>query len=94
MKQVLLAGMIAFAPAVVAAEESDFDRGMGLLEEGTKLFFQGLIAEIGPRMDELEDALDNLSGYHAPEILPNGDIIIRRKQPVERDALQDGEIEL
>ena len=36
----------------------------------------------------------DLSAYHAPEVLPNGDIIIRRKTPQETEPLPEGEIEL
>lgn len=38
-----------------------------------------LMAEIMPRLQSLTDALGGLSAYEMPEVLPNGDIIIRRK---------------
>ncbi len=78
--------------------------GFNLMEEGAKLLFRGLMAEVEPSLDdmgralsELEPALrelqpmlrdmiamvDDLSNYHAPEKLPNGDIILRRKLPSE-----------
>ncbi len=45
-----------------------------------------------PAMREMMRLLGDLSAYHPPEVLPNGDIIIRRKTPAEMgDA---GEIEL
>lgn len=59
--------------------------GLSLLEEGTRLFLRGLMAEIEPALDELRQGLMALDGYHAPEILPNGDIIIRRKTPEEME---------
>lgn len=37
-----------------------------------------LASEMGPALMELMGKLDNLRHYEAPEILPNGDIIIRR----------------
>ncbi|MEM7614143.1 MAG: AAA+ family ATPase [Pseudomonadota bacterium] len=38
-----------------------------------------LMAEVMPRLQSLTDALGGLSAYEMPEVLPNGDIIIRRK---------------
>ena len=35
--------------------------------------------EMGPKLGELLDQVDDWSAYTAPEMLPNGDIIIRRK---------------
>jgi hypothetical protein len=37
--------------------------------------------QMGPAISELADKVEDWSAYHPPEILPNGDIIIRRKQP-------------
>jgi hypothetical protein len=42
----------------------------------------------------LQDALGNLNAYHAPEILPNGDIIIRRKTPAELVTPNEDDIEI
>ena len=35
--------------------------------------------EMGPKLTELLEEIDDWSAYQAPEVLPNGDIIIRRK---------------
>lgn len=35
--------------------------------------------EMGPKLTELLDEIEDWSVYEAPEVLPNGDIIIRRK---------------
>ena len=35
--------------------------------------------EMGPKLTELLEEVEDWSAYDAPEILPNGDIIIRRK---------------
>ena len=43
-----------------------------MIEEGTKMIF-----------DALDLVLNALPQYEAPEILENGDIIIRRKNPTE-----------
>ena len=39
--------------------------------------------EIGPFLKDLSGLVDDLSAYESPEMLPNGDIIIRRKEPLE-----------
>jgi len=50
---------------------------------------------MGPALTDLMDQIDDLSAYHPPEVLPNGDIILRRKTPQEmKDETQDGEIEI
>jgi len=50
---------------------------------------------MGPALADLMDKIDDLSAYHPPEILPNGDIILRRKTPQEmQDAPPQGEIEI
>ena len=82
--------MIVAAPAIAQEEES----GRDLMAEALRLFMKGLMAEVEPALDDLGDLLDNLDAYHPPEVLPNGDIIIRRKTPLEREAEEGGEIEL
>ncbi len=41
------------------------------------------VQEMGPAFAELMGEIEDLSNYHPPEMLPNGDIIIRRKTPEE-----------
>lgn len=84
-----LALLAALAAAPAAAQEageggtSDMDEGFSLLEEGTRLLLRGLLSEMEPALRELQGALENLDAYHPPEVLPNGDILIRRKEPLE-----------
>jgi len=53
------------------------------------------MTEIGPGFMDLLGQIEDLSAYHAPEILPNGDIIIRKKTPAEKAAEDsDGDIEI
>ncbi|MFU8864787.1 MAG: hypothetical protein ACNA7O_12810 [Rhodobacterales bacterium] len=40
---------------------------------------QQFLREMGPAMTELLGRIDDLTVYQMPELLPNGDIIIRRK---------------
>jgi hypothetical protein len=42
---------------------------------------QELTARLDPYLRQLTDMLGDLSGWEAPEVLPNGDILIRRRSP-------------
>jgi hypothetical protein len=75
---------LAAAPTLAQEPEGgpeDMKEGFSLLEEGTRLLLRGLMSEMEPALRELQGALQNLDAYHAPEVLPNGDILIRRKEP-------------
>ena len=52
----------------------DFSGLAGELEPALEM----LASEMGPALLELVQTLDSVRYYEAPEILPNGDIIIRR----------------
>ena len=87
----------AFAQDETPATPGDVDEGVSLLHEGAKLLLKGLMSNMEPAMQdmgraitEMQPALKELLGmmgdvtkYHAPEMLENGDIIIRRKTPAE-----------
>lgn len=45
-----------------------------------------LMAEMEPALRELAGLIGDIRNYHPPEMLPNGDIILRRKVPLEPDA--------
>lgn len=61
---------------------------------------QGFLTEVEPQMRELErgfaalepdlqrllDEVRGLTQYHPPEVLPNGDILIRRRQAADPEA--------
>lgn len=67
--------------------------GPSLMERGLSLFFEGFRQEMEPALDGMGEALgemrpaltellgmiDNMTNYQMPEMLENGDIIIRRK---------------
>jgi hypothetical protein len=63
------------------------------LAEDTAPFLRSL-------QQELADVVTDLDAYQAPEILPNGDILIRRRDPLEGDEVEeleenpDGSIDL
>lgn len=39
-----------------------------------------LATEFGPAIVELAEVIDSVRYYHPPEVLPNGDIILRRRE--------------
>lgn len=73
------------APAV--AQNDGTGNGMGegldLMERGARQLLEGLMEELEPRLKDLRERIGDLNAYEAPEILPNGDIIIRRKKPLD-----------
>ncbi|GHC45829.1 AAA+ family ATPase [Neogemmobacter tilapiae] len=107
MKHALALSLMLFVTPVWA-QDSEIDQGTDLLEEGAKLLLRGLLSEIEPELDDMAKALDeaapkiqelmgmigDIRNYRAPEVLPNGDILIRKKTPAEIAAEGEGEIEL
>ena len=87
MTRILAILVLSAAPAF-AQEESE---GRDLMAEALRLFMQGFMAEMEPALEDLEDFIDNLNAYHPPEVLPNGDIIIRRKTPLNVAPLEEGD---
>jgi len=67
--------------------------GRDLMSEALSLFMRGLMQEVEPALNDLSGLLDNLDAYHPPEILPNGDIIIRRK-PKPHEKSEDSEVDI
>ena len=55
---------------------------------------QSFFLEMGPAFRELMSEVEDWSAYHPPEILPNGDIILRRKQPEEIGQSEEDEIDI
>lgn len=89
----------------------DIEEGKGLLRDGARLLFRGLMGQMDPALrdfgatvGELEPMLRDLAAmmgdlnlYQAPVILPNGDILIRRKPdapPAVPDVPRSGEIDI
>ncbi|MGB0749965.1 MAG: hypothetical protein ACPGO3_14580 [Magnetospiraceae bacterium] len=79
----LLGAAITGAPSVTTASELDDQ-----LEETERQIEQAARA----LMMTLEVLLGSIPQYEAPVILPNGDILIRRKRPEAEPDLPDGEI--
>ncbi len=83
------------------AEDHNIREGWDLLGEGSRLLLEGLMDEMRPVFEEhmlpmlveLSDLIDDIQMYEMPEMLENGDIIIRRRPP-EEDAQPDDPVEL
>lgn len=93
----LLAALVAL-PAAAQDDDSPLGQGLDrLLEnfrrdldpllrdfaEEVEPQLRGLVTEMGPLLATLAELIGDIENYHAPEKLPNGDIVIRRKDPSE-----------
>jgi hypothetical protein len=90
MKQFILAALLATSAAPASA---DFLKDFEQFSEESQKFLEGWVDKIGPSieafgptLDTLLEKIDNWSFYELPEVLPNGDIIIRRKQSAPKLA--------
>jgi hypothetical protein len=92
-----LAAGLAIAPAYGGSAGSEKDTGDRPLSEELDEVFRGLMEKMKPALDELLETLDVLENidsiehYERPEIMPNGDIIIRRREDAPPLLLEDGE---
>lgn len=90
------------APEAPADDRNtELQQGAELLSEGFGLIMRGLAQELQPLEEswaELIALLGDMTAYYPPEVLPNGDILIRKRPPAvptapEPDA-ETGETEL
>ncbi len=100
----ILALALAPLPALAQETPApEAEEGPSLMERGLALFFEGFRQELEPALEGMGDALtelqpaldsmmgmiDDMTNYSMPEMLENGDIIMRRKPdapPVEPPA--------
>ena len=86
-----LALLLALLAAPAAAQDgAPEDEGSGLVERGLGLLMEGIGDEMAPMLRQLRDLAGELDAYERPEMLPNGDIIIRRKEPLEAPPPPEG----
>lgn len=82
MKQLLLICSLALSSLPAAAQEKSPPFGLGdlaPLAENFRELFEGFADDMMPLMEQLADKMSDLNAYEAPEVLPNGDILIRKK---------------
>lgn len=53
---------------------------------------QAFMLEMGPKLGEVFSQVQDWSQYHAPEMLPNGDIILRKKVPEVITPEDEGDV--
>lgn len=95
------AGVIAAAPPVFAEEEGE-SRGILPSEEEMRQlgalaekYLRDFADEVSPMIERLDTLIDDLDRYEAPEMLPNGDIIIRRRPDAPPfEPSEDGSVAL
>ncbi len=63
--------------------------GFSALMEEIGPGLQGFLEEMGPKLGAVLSKVEDWSSYHAPEMLPNGDIIMRKKTPQELGEPQE-----
>ncbi|MEL7132975.1 MAG: hypothetical protein AAGK77_11245 [Pseudomonadota bacterium] len=51
-------------------------------------------AQMGPALRDLLEEVEDWSVYHPPELLENGDIIIRRKTPEDQEVEPDPDAQI
>ncbi|MEO0937942.1 MAG: hypothetical protein AAFY38_07285 [Pseudomonadota bacterium] len=71
-------GMQLFLEGLAQEMEPALDEFRELTEEFGPAM-RGFIQQMGPALGDLMERVDDWSLYELPEVLPNGDIIIRRK---------------
>lgn len=71
-------GAQMFMEGILKEMEPAMDDLSGMAEQiGPGL--RGFVQDMGPKLRDILGQVEDWSVYEAPEILPNGDIIIRRK---------------
>jgi hypothetical protein len=86
-------GAKLFFKGIIQEMDPAMEELQGLLE-GIQPGLKDFMLEMGPALADLLSEIDDLSVYHMPQMLPNGDIIMRRKTPQELGEEQDGEIDI
>ena len=62
---------------------------LGAMAEEFGPALKSFTEEMGPALSSLLSEVEDWSAYHPPEILDNGDIVIRRKAPTEMPKVEE-----
>ncbi len=96
-----LLAVTLMAPPAQAQEAPTPKDGAEALAEGFRLLLEGLASEMEPLADDMTEiwrdflnGVEELPAYDPPEVLPNGDIIIRRKSDTVPPKTETDGIEL
>lgn len=96
----LLLVLTTALPAAAQDADSAMERGLRLFLDGLRTEMEpalrdleGLAQDAAPFLREMQRSLgevvEDFDVYDAPEVLPNGDIIIRRKTPLDTPVPDD-----
>ncbi|MFW2544089.1 hypothetical protein ACN2XU_15755 [Primorskyibacter sp. 2E107] len=86
-------GMKLFMRGLMTEMEPALKELEGMAEEA-RPFLDDFAREMGPALRDLMGQVQDWSAYHPPEMLPNGDIILRKKTPDAVETPEGEEIEL
>lgn len=75
-------GARLFMEGIMKEVEPTVDELQGLLGE-MEPALRSFAEKMGPALTDLMQEVEDWSAYHPPEILPNGDIILRKKRADE-----------
>lgn len=94
---VCLVGALSAATPAIAKTDSDIDTGTGDdagVREQMERAGESLKESLKTLMNLIQNVVKDVPQYEAPEILDNGDIIIRRKNPDEEKngGSEDGHV--
>lgn len=97
LKPTLVAGLLALSSPAMAEETAPkVEEGAEMMSRGFQMLMDGLAQEMAPLAEDMAEELaeqmqegwaqlrqemGDMTAYHPPEVLPNGDILIRRKSP-------------
>ena len=85
-------GAKLFFKGIIQEMEPTIDDLRGFAED-VEPALREFVEHVGPALRDLMGKIDNINAYHPPELLPNGDIILRRKSDAEMTP-PEGEIDL
>ena len=71
-------GALLFMEGIMKEMEPAIEEFSGLAEQMAPAL-RNFAEEMGPKLSEIFDQVEDWTAYQPPEMLPNGDIIIRRK---------------
>ena len=110
MKALVLTVFLACPALAETLPPDPGDQGISLMQQGAEMLLRHMMSKVDPGLEDMAQALkeaqpnlmklmaliDDIKNYHAPEVLQNGDILIRRKTPAELQpkALPEGGIDL
>lgn len=92
-KSLMQQGAELFLKGLTEQMEPALDDLKSLTEEMGPQLHQ-FFSEMGPALGQLLEEIEDWSLYEAPEVLPNGDIIIRRKTETPNSDAPEGPIDL